>query len=213
MGSWITYYQQEINKAGGIKLYFSKKIKEHSVLLKHIIKYSPSQGRIFEAGCGTAILSIFLENQGFQVTALDNDENMLQLAAEIAACFPKKPKLIKGNLLSLNLPENYFDIAFSHGVLEHFDREDVIKIINNQLKIAKIVIFVVPSNYFKEKDKIHGDEHLLSIKQWQDIIGATNGRLTEKFGYYHFQNNLKPWLYRIFKISIPPYIGFVISKK
>lgn len=209
---WQSLYQKEIKDSGGIKLFFEKKIKEKKPLLERIIKIMPAGGRILEAGCGTAVLSIYLSNLNFQVTSLDNDENMLQLARTIADMFPKKPEFIKKDLFNLDYPDNWFDLSFSHGVLEHFTENDLIKIINNQLKIAKILIFSVPTNYFKQTDKIYGDEHLLKIKEWEKIIGKTNGKIIEKFGYY-FQNKIKALLYHLFKICTPPYIGFVISKK
>jgi len=210
---WSILYQKEIMASDDPRSFFKKKVKEKQPLLKKIRKYSShTRKKMLEAGCGTGVLSTYLANRGFKVTALDNDENMLKLARDIADLFPNQPKFVKKTLLDLDYSDNHFDISFSHGVLEHFKEEKLIKIINNQLRVAKILIFSVPSNYFKEKDKIHGDEHFLSIRGWEKIIDKTNGEIIEKFGYY-FQNQIKALLYYLFKIFTPPYIGFVISKK
>lgn len=209
---WQKLYQQEIENYGGIKAFVSHKIKEKVVLVKYIKKFTPRNGKIIEAGCGTGVISTYLSNLKFETTALDNDENMLSLAKEMAKTFPQKPTFIQKDLLSLNLAENQFDLCFSHGVLEHFSDLEIVQILKNQLRIAKIIIFSVPSNYFKEADKIYGDERFLDIKKWEDLINQSNGLLIKSFCYC-FQNIWRKFLYNFLKFGKTPYLGFVIVKK
>ncbi len=45
-------------------------------------KYNIKQGNLVELGCGTATLSLLLEQEGYHITGIDNSPDMLSIAAE-----------------------------------------------------------------------------------------------------------------------------------
>ncbi len=57
--------------------------EEWSRYIIHLFhKYHIKQGNLVELGCGTATLSLLLEQQGYHITGIDNSPDMLSIAAE-----------------------------------------------------------------------------------------------------------------------------------
>ena len=183
MSQWETIYQAEIKKAGGEEKYVAQKAASYRPLLKRLIKYSFPHGRILEAGCGTAALSTHLSLRGFDVTALDRDDAMLGLARSLTVSGARTPNFITGDLFSLDFPKDYFNVSFSHGTLEHFPDHEIILAVNQQLAVAKTVIVSIPSSFYKEKDRMYGDERFLSKKEWIKILAQTRGRIIFALDY------------------------------
>ena len=53
-------------------------------------------------------------------------------------------------------------------MLEHFSDQDINKLLQENLRVAKIVIFSVPNNSYPKKDV--GNERLLSKFKWEKIL-------------------------------------------
>jgi len=212
------YYASEIKKYGGTKEYVIAKAKEKKKLINLIIKYAKG-GRILEAGSGTASNSIFLANRGFEVVCIDKDKNIIKLSKKISKKFKRKPTFVNKNILNLK-PKEEFSVVFSHGVLEHFADEEIIRLINKELQLGKIVIFSVPSDFFKEREAINGDERFLSRKKWRQIIKQTNGEIIRVFSYFYDPDRLSVRLLKLLsKLTygiLPtkkPYMGFVLRAR
>lgn len=215
MRTWKEIYQKEIDISDGPKIFFKQKIKEKQPLIKEIIKLSNYNGRILEAGCGTGVISTHLSSLNYDVTAIDIDKDMLDLAKQFTKFTKSSPKFKRQNLFNLKYPKDFFDIVFSHGILEHFSDKTIINIVNNELKISKKVLISIPSDYYKEKDKIYGDERFMSVKKWESILNKTQGKILRKIGYY-FQSKFTFTLNKLIpKVMIyhAPYITFILGKK
>lgn len=215
MTKWSEYYKKEIEKAGGPKEFVIFKAKEKRELINEILKHTRRGGIILEAGCGTGAISSYISSLGYGVIAIDHDKQMIKLARQLSKSFNSKVNFAIKNIKDIKYPKNYFDVVFSHGVLEHFSDKEIINLINIELNSSKTVILSVPSNYFTEEQKIYGDERFLGIGDWEKILQRTNGLLIDKFGYY-FQNSFYRFANQIFKnvfIHKAPYIGFVIKSR
>lgn len=99
--SFNKYYESEIARYGGSQEYVLAKAKEKKPLLDRVIKFSKN-GKILEAGSGSSANSIFLSNKGFDVTAIDNDSEMISLAKELSKSFNKKQKFLKQKIENCN---------------------------------------------------------------------------------------------------------------
>lgn len=210
MSRWSKIYQTEIDKAGGYQLYFKRKVDQYRPLLNHILVHSPPGARILEAGCGTAVLSTYLSSLGFNVVAFDRDKDMLALAEKLAELYPKKPDFTQGDLLEIDFPDRYFEVAFSHGTLEHFSNDKILALVNKQLVISKMVIVSIPSDYYGNKDRMYGDERFLSREEWEGILARTGGTIVERFSY-GFAGPLDYLRYAWGRSA--PLLGFVIEKQ
>lgn len=159
--SWGDFYAD----AGGVD-YLLDHTCIHKDFLKEILKRKP--GKALEAGCGSAIMSIFLAMAGVQVTACDRDDEVLEMGAATAAAWKTRVDFKKADLLNLSFPMDSFDVSFSQGVLEHMTDEQIQKSCRELLKISPVFIFSVPGIYYKHKD--FGDERLLSMNEWKNIL-------------------------------------------
>ena len=171
--SWGDFY----SGAGGTD-YFLDHIAIHKDFLKEILKRKPKTA--LEAGCGSAIMSIFLSMTGIHVTACDRDEAVLQKAGKIAESWKTRVDFSKQDLLHLDFPDDTFDLIFSQGVLEHMTDEAIQKSCREILRVGQTFIFSVPNHFYKHRD--FGDERLMSADQWRKILSPL-GRLELK-NYY-----------------------------
>jgi 2-polyprenyl-3-methyl-5-hydroxy-6-metoxy-1,4-benzoquinol methylase len=212
--NWSDIYRDEIERSGGSIAFVDKKAREKKVLLENVITYSSPGGRILEAGCGTGANSVYLASLGYLVNAIDNDDEMLKLSEDIASNFNKRPSFVKMDISQTVYADKTFDAVFSHGVLEHFKDQDIVNILNEQLRIGKHVIFSVPSDYFSEKDKMYGDERFMNNRQWKELLEGTDGNIVNNFGYHYegFLRKVTATFPRLL-LNHSPYIGFVIESK
>ena len=172
--SWGDFYEG----AGGVD-YFLDHIAIHKDFLKEILKRKPATA--LEAGCGSAIMSVFLSMTGIRVTGCDRDEEVLQKAAQTAKSWKTPVQFVKEDLLNLSLLQNSFDVSFSQGVLEHMSDEQIRKSCAEILKVSPVFIFSVPSVHYKHQD--FGDERLLPLADWKNILKGI-GQLEMKPYFY-----------------------------
>jgi SAM-dependent methyltransferase len=213
--SFNDYYKSEIARYGGSQKYILAKAREKRALLGRVVRYSKG-GKILEAGSGSSANSIFLSNEGYNVTAIDNDSKMISLAKKLAKSFTNKPTFLKEKIERLN---GRYSVVFSHGVLEHFNDKEISKLIKKEIELGDYVVFSIPSDFFKKDQAINGDERFMSVKKWRELISKADTEIIEEFSYFYDPDN---WRLRFLKLLFvltggilpikKPYIGFVIRK-
>ena len=180
--SWGDYY----DGAGGVD-YLLDHVAIHKDFLKEILNRKPRTA--LEAGCGSAIMSVFLAMTGVDVTACDRDDEVLKKAEATAASWKARVRFQNADLLKLAYPADSFDVSFSQGVLEHMTDDQVRKSSAELLRASKAFIFSVPGAHYKHKD--FGDERLLTMGEWKRIFAGV-GRLEMK--PYFYQRTKKNFL-------------------
>ena len=171
--SWGDFYAD----AGGVD-YFLDHLVIHKDFLKEILKRKPV--RILEAGCGSAIMSVFFAMMGMDATACDRDEEVLKRAAATAETWKSRVSFVDQDLLKLSFPSDGFDLSFSQGVLEHMTDEEIRRSCGELLRVSKEFIFSVPNYFYRHKD--FGNERLLRMDQWQSLLNGL-GNLEMKYYY------------------------------
>lgn len=83
-------------------------------------KRSPGK-QMLECGCGKARVSQHLAHAGYVCTLLDYSEEALQQGRKAFETQSLDGRFIIGDINSLCIPDNSFDIVFSGGVLEFFE--------------------------------------------------------------------------------------------
>lgn len=156
---------------------------------------SYNQLNILEAGCGSGYFSAQMAKRGGQVTLLDISDKSLQIAEEY---FKKNKieqfKIVKANILKMPFNDNYFDLVWSGGVLEHFFDDGKIRAIAEMLRVAKPggkLIIMVPNKwsipfYFIKKIQSFkkqwgfGYEDQISARKMRQIITQVKKAKIEK---------------------------------
>jgi len=161
MTCWSDYYQKEITAD-----LFIRNLYGQRGFLNTIIESKTR--KILEVGAGTGTMSVFLSNLGFEVTTLDNDPKILEIAQQVKDKFNGQNYLQKGDAFKLPFADDSFDLVFHQGLLEHFKDDDIFRLLTEHLRVAPIVIFSVPNNFYPQKDV--GDERLLGKSTWENIL-------------------------------------------
>jgi SAM-dependent methyltransferase len=134
-------------------------------------------------GSGSGALSIFLSHLGYKIISIDDDKGVLNIARQNNAYLNGKVTFQKADAYRLPFKDNSFDLCFSQGFFEHFDDEDIRKLVREQLRVAKVIIFSVPTFWYPRQD--FGDERLMEKEDWQEILSQFN---IEKAIYYSSRN-------------------------
>ena len=110
-------------------------------------KYLKPGSKILDIGCGLGCTAIPL-SLTYKVTGIDNDKKVVEAAGENGKNFGKDITIIEGNILDLteHFKPDSFDACTSGGVLEHFNKEQIIKMVEDQLMLAPIMIASMPIN-------------------------------------------------------------------
>ncbi|MDA1166442.1 MAG: class I SAM-dependent methyltransferase [Planctomycetota bacterium] len=90
--------------------------EEYRLMAPHL-RGLPSGSRILDGGCGLGEWTVFLAQQGFDVTGLDISEATI---ARLATWFPTA-SFRHGDLRRTDFPDASFDAYFSWGTFEHFE--------------------------------------------------------------------------------------------
>jgi SAM-dependent methyltransferase len=126
--NWNRYYQENNinweNKAYYTSAYLQEFVKSpwmHSLTLN-----LKPKSQVLDAGCGTGLFSIAMAWLGHHVTAIDYNQEAVDLAKSNLALFnqqAEKPIQVdfrKGDLLDLIFADGSFDLVFNQAVLEYF---------------------------------------------------------------------------------------------
>lgn len=179
MKTWGQMYQ---NVHGSRRL-LEGNIMTHVPFITEIARLVKEGDRILEVGTGTGVLAWPLAQAGISVTSLDNDREILTMAGDNCKLLGANIELVYGDGFNLPYPDNSFALAYSHGLLEHFSDEDIIKLINEQLRVAPICVVGVPLKGCR--GAAFGNERWLTAEEWENIIGCWPA--LSAFGYIEQQ--------------------------
>lgn len=159
--SWSSLYARRFDLA-----FCLDHLARHSRFIGSIL--ADQRDRMLEVGTGTGIMSAFLSNLGYDVTSVDNDQAVLSAAKRTSELFRADVRFELEDAFDLPYDEGAFDIAFSQGLLEHFSDEEIVRMLEEQLRVARAVVFSVPNNFYGRKDV--GNERLLTKERWERLV-------------------------------------------
>lgn len=136
----------------------------HAPLLHAIIERRPK--RTIEVGCGGANLSIFLSLLGVSAVGLDLERDVLKEAARHSGALSGKTELVRSDGSCAGFRDGAFDVAFSQGVLEHFDDRQIAGFLRESMRIARCTIASVPNANYPARD--FGNERLMPAEFWRE---------------------------------------------
>lgn len=147
-----------------------------------LMKAVPASGRLLDVGCGMGFTDLYLSSAGYQVTGIDNDPRIVERARAFGARMGIDVNFKVGDAFDLSREQCTFDLAFSIGVLEHFDRDVTIQLIREQAKCARLVAVCIPTKYTAYSDGIT-DERIYTVRQLRRIVHDAGLQIRRSFGF------------------------------
>lgn len=169
---WIKHYTKKLGKISFTKEDFEQFYIETKPFIDIILSHKPK--RVIEIGSGLARDSILLGQRGIDSTAFEIDKTLLEASKESANNIGVNLETIEGDFFDLSkyILKDYYDIGIHLGVLEHFENEDIEKIISQQISLIPKIIFAVPiKSSFNDgffNDSIY--RRLLNSEDWKVIL-------------------------------------------
>ena len=135
------------------------------------LRYLDYGDSILECCCGPGYTAIPLSHQ-FKVTAVDRDRRVLDEARRNAEEFGGEIEFVEmdGFDILKKFGKDSFDACSSGGVLEHFEKKDVRKLLDLQLQVAPIVFASMP------------------------LEGSGGGKVENEYGIVRYEYGEKDWL-------------------
>lgn len=126
-----------------------------------------SAGLALECGCGTAGMSVYLANRGFMAIGTDVSPNALELARmnvleNGSADGISRLQLLGADAFVLPFSDGSFDLVMSHGLLEHFDRQSLRRVMRETVRVLK------PGGLFLA-DISHGAFSVRKVARWLNL--------------------------------------------
>ena len=148
---------------------------ELSELIDHVYSHKPylveiwnaKPAKVLEIGVGGGSTSIFLSYLGIEAQAIDNDPAVIDKARENNVNLMGRLQIKEGDAYKLPYPDDSFDIVCHQGFFEHFADEEIRSLLKEQLRVARQVIFSVPTKYYLSNAL---GERLMTKGRWESIL-------------------------------------------
>jgi SAM-dependent methyltransferase len=142
---WVRYADHGLAE-GAIKAAYNA-WSSHAVSLSNLLRVCPPPATVLSIGCGLALYDLLLAGYGYQVTSIDNDSEVLARAERVASEFSLKLDLRMGDAFDLSQHHGMYDVAFSAGLVEHWNGEHTVRLISEHARCAPLVQVEVPTRY------------------------------------------------------------------
>jgi SAM-dependent methyltransferase len=146
---------------------FAKRNLIHWNLLREARRRS--SGGVLEVGVGSGAQSALLSRWTNDVVTLDNNQSILRKARPNLVRFGRSVKMLAGDAFCLPFRNQAFGVGVSQGLMEHFSDEEVGRLVREQLRVCRSVVFSVPSIHYPRQDM--GNERLMTPERWYGLLG------------------------------------------
>jgi 2-polyprenyl-3-methyl-5-hydroxy-6-metoxy-1,4-benzoquinol methylase len=179
---WTEYIRGGIERAGGPMPFALNQWSFLAPITAAIGRHTRKGGRLLDVGCGAGIYSSLLAHHGYAVTGVDEEPRIVALAGEMAEYFRAPTVFEQGSAFDLHRWHGQFDLAYSLGVVEHFDADVTVKLIEEQSRCAPVVVVVVPTRHTRFASP-PTDERFYSRPEFEQVVARTGLVIKESFVY------------------------------
>jgi SAM-dependent methyltransferase len=146
-------YSDVAFQAGTTRVAFNTWLS-HSPSLGYMLKFQPPPARVISIGCGSAMFDILLAGYGYTVTSIDSDVDVLEKAERSMRQFGVTLELHQADAFDLRAFYDGYDVAFSGGLVEHWNGKRTVDLIVEHARCAPRVQIEVPTRYTLMLDNI-----------------------------------------------------------
>ena len=162
--SWVTFYQNVM----GSKRLLEGNILTQRVVVEVVARFVQQGARVLEIGAGTGVLGAPLAQAGIEVFCLDNEPQLLEMCKVNARTLGVDIKYVEGDAFELPYSADYFTVAYSTGLLEHFSDEDIHRIVRESLRVAPVAVHGVP--LVGRTKGAFGNERWMDEVEWEALL-------------------------------------------
>ncbi len=199
---WAQYIRMSIEQEGGLFQAALRSWQYAAPLAEAIRRAVPPPAHLLEVGCGAGFLSMYLHHLGYKVTAIDEDQDVLKLAGEIAAFFHAKPTFTLGIAADLAPYHGQFDLTFSEGVVEHYPRETTVELVREQARCSPAVLVSIPTRHTPWIPGATDDARFYSLRGLKNIIRDAGLHVVDSGAFCDVQSPLSIWLSRLMPLPL-----------
>jgi 2-polyprenyl-3-methyl-5-hydroxy-6-metoxy-1,4-benzoquinol methylase len=138
---------------------------------------------------------IALQACGFQVVGIDNDDVIVEKAKSHAIELNSRATFEQADAFDLSCYYGSFDLVYSVGVVEHFDRSVTIQLLQEQAKCEPIVVTLIPTRYIKYSAGL-SDERIYTMNELCKLSEEAGLTTIRRFGYGDVISRWHIWLKR-----------------
>jgi SAM-dependent methyltransferase len=138
--------------------------------------------RVLEIGCGLGYSTIYLQECGYRAVGVDNDADIVRAARENARRMDSAAEFEVADGRDLARSRGSFDLAFSVGVVEHFERGETVAMLREQAAAATYVVTVIPTPFTRYAAPVT-DERFYGVAAFRRIYRDAGLRPLRSFGY------------------------------
>jgi len=156
--------------------------------LDEFIALLPKNGKVLDAGCGSARDSAYMISKGYSAQGIDLSEGLL---AEAKKIHPEVPTQLM-SLTEISFPATYFDGIWCKAALLHLDRKEIPRVLKDFRKILKPngILFIqtklgqgegtqaVPFNH-----KLTRMFTFFTIDELSDLVTSAGFELTKSYAF------------------------------
>jgi len=179
---WKQYITGGMARAGGTLRFATEQWMFLFPLYLAIRKAVPEGGRILDVGCGAGAFTSLLSAHGFSMVGVDQDTDVVETAREVGRALGGNATFEQADAFDLSRFRGQFDLAYSIGVVEHFDRDVTVSLIREQAKCATSVLVAIPTR-FTRYAAVVTDERLYTLPELVAMVQDAGLTVTDSFVY------------------------------
>ncbi|GEM_PF-1265055 len=152
----------------------------HLPFLNEIRRARPRN--VLEVGTGTGSLSTFVSYFVRNTVSVDISSDVLARAQRNSRRLRGRATFRMDDAFTLSsCASASFDVAMSQGFFEHFSDKDIVRLLQQQVRVADRVILSVPNAAYGVRDR--GDERLMPGEAWDALLRAAGCRIERSHDY------------------------------
>ena len=179
---WKEYIAGGLEQAGSPMRYALEQWMFLFPVYLAILRALPGGGRVLDVGCGAGAFTSLLGVHGYSVVGVDQDADVIARAHAVGRVLGGNAVFEQADAFDLSRFHGGFDLVYSLGVVEHFDRNLTVSLIEEQARCARCVLVVVPTRYTKYAAVVT-DERLYTRRQLNAMVRDAGLVVADSFVY------------------------------
>ena len=143
MSDWAKYSRNVLGDAPLRAVYQNWQF--HATSLGYLLRFQPPPARVLSIGCNLGLFDALLLAHGYQVTSIDGDPEVLEMAEALSGRLGFGLNLEQADAFDLKQYHDRFDVAYSAGLVEHWYGRKTVGLLKEHARCAPIVQVEVPS--------------------------------------------------------------------